>query len=61
LVLRGSAAILWDLLERPTSLADLVDELAELYQENPERIESDLRASLDEMRELSVIDDVDAA
>jgi hypothetical protein len=61
LVLTGSAVALWDLLERPALVHDLVQELAELYEESPDRIETDLRASLDEMKDLGVIDNLDAA
>jgi hypothetical protein len=61
LVLSGSAAVVWDLVEQPATLSDLVQALAEIYEEDADRIEADLRASLDEMKDLGVINDVDAA
>jgi hypothetical protein len=40
--LSGTAAVVWSMLETPSSLADLRDSLAELYAVPPESIAADV-------------------
>lgn len=50
--LAGAAALVWDLLEEPTSLATAVDLLAEACGEQTDRIGPDVVAILDQLQEL---------
>ena len=46
---------MWDLLEEPASLAELVAILADAYEEAPAVIEHDVRALLAELESLGAV------
>jgi sulfur transfer complex TusBCD TusB component (DsrH family) len=48
--LKGPAADVWDLLDRPRTLADIVEELKKRYGGAPvERVQDDVQALLDDL------------
>jgi hypothetical protein len=49
--LEGSAAVVWDLLEDPRTLADLIARLGHVYREPNEEIRSDLEPLLRDLVE----------
>jgi hypothetical protein len=53
--LPGTGAIVWDLLEEPTSLAELVATLAEAFEEDPAVVEHDVSALLAELEDLGAV------
>ena len=53
--LSGSAVEIWDLLERDASLDDLVGSLGERFTINTDRLESDVRAFLEQMEMQGVV------
>jgi coenzyme PQQ synthesis protein D (PqqD) len=55
LTLPGTGASVWDLLEEPASLAELVAILADAYEEAPAVIEHDVRALLAELESLGAV------
>ena len=55
MTLPGTGAAVWDLLEEPASLAELVAALAEAYEEDPAVVEHDVRALLDELESLGAV------
>ena len=52
--LAGAAALVWDVLEEPTTAADVTDLLAQACAEDPARIRADIDAVLDELTALGV-------
>jgi len=55
MTLPGTGASVWDLLEEPASLAELVAILADAYEEAPAVIEHDVRALLAELESLGAV------
>ena len=53
--LPGTGASVWDLLEEPASLAELVTVLAEAYDEDPAVVDHDARALLAELESLGAV------
>ena len=53
--LPGTGASVWDLLEEPASLAELVTVLAEAYDEDPAVVDHDVRALLAELESLGAV------
>jgi hypothetical protein len=49
-VLPGTAAVVWDLLEEPVTLAELVDVLVAAYDGDRSTIECDVTALLSDLR-----------
>ncbi len=49
------AAAVWDLLEEPASLAELVAALAEVYEEDPAVVELDVTTLLAELEDLGAV------
>lgn len=57
-VLNHSAAVIWEALVAPQSEDDLAAVLCETFEgANMDRVLSDVRATLDEMREMSLIEE----
>jgi hypothetical protein len=56
LTIHGSAALLWELLARPVSLAELASELAAAYGEEAEVIAADLAPALDGLLAASAVE-----
>jgi hypothetical protein len=55
LTLPGTGASVWDLLEEPTTLAELVATLAEAYDTDPAVVEHDVLELLSELEELGAV------
>jgi hypothetical protein len=55
LTLPGTGASVWDLLEEPATLTQLVATLAEVYEEDPAVVEQDVRALLAELEDLGAV------
>jgi hypothetical protein len=55
LTLPGTGAAVWDLLEEPASLAELVAALAEVYEEDPAVVELDVTTLLAELEDLGAV------
>ena len=53
--LPGTGASVWDLLEEPASVAELVTVLAEAYDEDPAVVDHDVRALLAELESLGAV------
>jgi len=53
--LNESAAAIWDLLEQPAVVADLVDRLVEQFDVDRSECETDVQAHLDELVELGLL------
>lgn len=53
--LTGTGAAVWDLLEEPTTLADLVAVLAAEYGADPAVVEHDVAALLADLQALGVV------
>jgi hypothetical protein len=53
--LPGTGAIVWDLLEEPATLPELVATLAEAYEEDPAVVEHDVVALLTELENLAAV------
>jgi hypothetical protein len=51
----GTGAVVWDLLEEPATLAELVDTLADVYGEDAATIEHDVAALLEQLRALAAV------
>jgi len=54
-LLSGTAGVVWRLLETPTTIAELVDVLAELYGTTAETVAADVRPLIDELMERGLI------
>ena len=54
--LTGPAVAIWNLLQEPRSLTELVDTLAWAYQAPPSEIERDIRALLDDLLERGAVE-----
>jgi Coenzyme PQQ synthesis protein D (PqqD) len=55
LTLPGTGAIVWDLLEEPATLAELVATLAEAFEEDPAVVEHDVSTLLAELEDLAAV------
>ena len=55
LTLPGTGAIVWDLLEEPASLVELIATLAEAYGEDPAVVEHDVTNLLAELETLGAV------
>ncbi len=55
MTLPGTGASVWDLLEEPASLAELVAILADAYEEDPTVVEHDVRTLLTELEGLGAV------
>ena len=55
LTLPGTGAAVWDLLEEPASLAELVALLAEAYEEDPAVVEHDVTTLLTDLEALGAV------
>ena len=53
--LPGTGASVWDVLETPASLTELVEVLADAYDADPAVVEHDVRALLAELEELGAV------
>jgi hypothetical protein len=53
--LPGTGAVVWDLLEEPTTLAELVETLTALYGEAPSVVEHDVATLLAELEDLGAV------
>lgn len=54
-LLSGTAGVVWRLLETPTTIAELVDVLVELYGTTAETVAADVRPLIDELMERGLI------
>jgi hypothetical protein len=55
-MLDGIASVVWDRLEAPASVDDLVNELCSRYDVTPARCEADLLPFLDRLREKRLVE-----
>jgi hypothetical protein len=53
--LPGTGAAVWDLLEEPATLGQLVETLSEVYGGQPSTIAHDVAALLDELEAMAVV------
>lgn len=53
--LPGTGAVVWDLLEEPATLPDLVATLHDVYGEDPATIEHDVTALLERLEALGAV------
>ena len=54
--LPGTGAIVWDLLEEPATVAELVAILADAYEEDPAVVDHDVRALLADLETLGAVE-----
>lgn len=57
-VLEGTAADVWHLLTSPRSLGEIVEILAQKYDESPQRVCADVEALIEVMSRRGLIQDV---
>ena len=55
ITLPGTGAAVWDLLEEPATLAELVALLADVYDEDPTVVEHDVQTLLGELKGLGAV------
>ena len=55
ILLPGTGAIVWDLLEEPATLTELVATLAEAYEADPAVVDHDVRTLLGELETLGAV------
>ena len=60
LLLAGAAALLWDVLEEPTTESDAIALLADACAQDAEQIGSAVLAVLSDLRELGVAEQIEA-
>jgi len=55
-VLNVTAAMIWDILEQPRTVSDIVGSIRERYQGvDPGRVEQDVRKALEELRGIACV------
>lgn len=54
-VLENSSAVIWEFLEKPISLTDLVQGIADIFQQAPNTVQPTIMKFLEEMESLGFI------